>query len=147
MFRKYVANLLENPCRRAISIKLRSNFIEIALRRGCSPVNLLHISRTPFPRNTSGWLLLILNSSPGLFKYSSTNGIIGLSASSCSSVPSIDLLFLLFLVSSPSFTSSPVSLEVYKKKHSIAFRIIAFAQGIVFKFRFSNFASHTNISD
>ena len=25
---------------------------------GCSPVNLLHISRTPFPNNTSGWLLL-----------------------------------------------------------------------------------------
>ena len=25
---------------------------------GCSPVNLLHIFRIPFPRNTSGWLLL-----------------------------------------------------------------------------------------
>ena len=34
------------------------NFIEIALRRGCSPVNLLHIFRTPFPKNTSKWLLL-----------------------------------------------------------------------------------------
>ena len=34
------------------------NFIEIALWHGCSPVNLLHIFRTPFPRNTSGWLLL-----------------------------------------------------------------------------------------
>ena len=31
--------------------------IEIALRHGCSPVNLLHIFRTSFPRNTSGWLL------------------------------------------------------------------------------------------
>ena len=30
----------------------------IALRHGCSPVNLLHIFRTPFPRNTYGWLLL-----------------------------------------------------------------------------------------
>ena len=30
----------------------------IALRHGCSPVNLLHIFRTAFPRNTSGWLLL-----------------------------------------------------------------------------------------
>ena len=38
--------------------KVASNFIEIALRHGCSPVNLLHIFRTPFPRNTSGWLLL-----------------------------------------------------------------------------------------
>ena len=25
---------------------------------GCSPVNLLYILRTPFPKNTSGWLLL-----------------------------------------------------------------------------------------
>ena len=48
----------EQPCRSAISITLQSNFIEIALRHGCSPVNLLHIFRTPFPRNTSGWLLL-----------------------------------------------------------------------------------------
>ena len=49
----------EHPCRNVISIKLQSSFIEIALRHGCSPVNLLHIFRTPFPRNTSGWLLLI----------------------------------------------------------------------------------------
>ena len=28
----------EHPCRNAISIKLLSNFIEIALRHGCSPV-------------------------------------------------------------------------------------------------------------
>ena len=27
---------------------LQSNFIEITLRHGCSPVNLLHIFRTPF---------------------------------------------------------------------------------------------------
>ena len=39
---------------------LQSNFIEIALRHGCSPVNLLHIFRTPFPKNTSGRLLLHL---------------------------------------------------------------------------------------
>ena len=48
----------EHPCRSAISIKLQSNFIEITLRHGCSPVNLLHISRTPFLKNTSGRLLL-----------------------------------------------------------------------------------------
>ena len=36
----------------------QSNFIEITLRHGCSPINLLHIFRTPFPRNTSGRLLL-----------------------------------------------------------------------------------------
>ena len=46
----------EHSCRSAISIKLQSNFIEIALEHGCSPVNLLQIFRTPFPRNTSGWL-------------------------------------------------------------------------------------------
>ena len=34
--------------------KLQSNFLEITLRYGCSPANLLHIS--PFPRNTSVWL-------------------------------------------------------------------------------------------
>ena len=43
-----------------IPIKLLCNFVEITLRDGCSPVNLLHIFRTPFPKNTSGWLLLIL---------------------------------------------------------------------------------------
>ena len=30
----------------------------MALRHGCSPVSLLHIFRTPFPKNTSGRLLL-----------------------------------------------------------------------------------------
>ena len=33
-------------------------FIEITLRRGFSPVNLLHISRTPFYKETSGGLHL-----------------------------------------------------------------------------------------
>ena len=50
----------EPPYRSAISIKLQSNFIEIALRHGYSPVNLLHIFRTLFPGNTSGWLLLYI---------------------------------------------------------------------------------------
>ena len=43
-----------------ISIKLLCNFIVITLRHGYSPVNLLHISRTPFAKNTSGGLLLHL---------------------------------------------------------------------------------------
>ena len=38
--------------------KVAQNFTEITLRHGCSPVNLLHILRTPFTKNTSGWLLL-----------------------------------------------------------------------------------------
>ena len=37
---------------------LLRNFIEIALRHGFSPVNFLHIFRTPFPKSTSGRLLL-----------------------------------------------------------------------------------------
>ena len=48
----------EHQRQRAISIKLQSNFTEIALLHGCSPVNLLHIFKTSFPKNTSGWLLL-----------------------------------------------------------------------------------------
>ena len=48
----------EHPYQRAISIKLLCNFIEIAIRHGCSPVNLLHIFRIPFSKNTSGKLLL-----------------------------------------------------------------------------------------
>ena len=43
----------EHPCRSAISIKLQINFVEITLRHGSSPV-------TPFPRNTSGQLLLVV---------------------------------------------------------------------------------------
>ena len=51
----------EHPCPSVISTKLQklqSNFIEITLRHGCSLVNLLHIFRGPFPKNTSGRLLL-----------------------------------------------------------------------------------------
>ena len=50
----------ERPCQSAISIKLQSNFIEIALWHGCFPVNLLHIFRTSSLKNTSGWLLLTI---------------------------------------------------------------------------------------
>ena len=38
--------------------KVACSFIETALRHERSPVNLLHIFRTPFPKNTSGWLRL-----------------------------------------------------------------------------------------
>ena len=48
----------EHPCRSVISIQLQGNFIEIALRHGCTAVNLLHFFRTPFLKNTSGRLLL-----------------------------------------------------------------------------------------
>ena len=49
----------EHPCRSVVSIKLLCDIIEFALRHRCSPVDLLHIFRTPFP-NTSRWLLLIV---------------------------------------------------------------------------------------
>ena len=51
----------EQPCRSTLSVKLQSNFIEISLQHRCSPVNLLHIFRTHFYKNTSGWLLLGLS--------------------------------------------------------------------------------------
>ena len=47
----------EHPRGSTISIKVQRNFIEMALRRGCFPVTLLHIFRTPFPKNTFGGLL------------------------------------------------------------------------------------------
>ena len=48
----------ERPCRSVISIMLLYNCIEITLWYWCSSLNLLHIFRTPFSKNTSGWLLL-----------------------------------------------------------------------------------------
>ena len=53
----------EHPCRSVISMKLQSNFIEITLRHGCSPINLLHFFRTPFYKNTSRWLLQSISES------------------------------------------------------------------------------------
>ena len=44
-----------------ISIKLQCNFIEMTLLRQCSPVNLLHIFRTPLNKNRQeGMLLLVI---------------------------------------------------------------------------------------
>ena len=47
----------EHPYESVISLKLLCNFIEIALRHGCSPVNLLYICCIPlvFPV-FSGWI-------------------------------------------------------------------------------------------
>ena len=47
----------EHLCRSVVSIKLRNNFIETTLWHGCS-VNLPHICRTSFPKNSYGRLLL-----------------------------------------------------------------------------------------
>ena len=46
---------------------MKINFIEITLLHGCSPVNLLHIFRTTFPKNTSGGLLLYMNIEKSIF--------------------------------------------------------------------------------
>ena len=48
-------DLYQKQPSRSVKVKL---LIEITLRHGCSPVNLLHIFRTPFSMNTSGTLLL-----------------------------------------------------------------------------------------
>ena len=52
---KYAANLQRNT-----HVKVRSDMTEIALQHVCSPVNLLLIFRTPFPKNISGVLLLVI---------------------------------------------------------------------------------------
>ena len=38
--------------------KVDTKFIEITIRHGCSLINLLHIFRTGFYKNTSGGLIL-----------------------------------------------------------------------------------------
>ena len=48
----------QHPCRNVIPIKFLCNVIEITLRHGCSPVNLVHIFITP-PKIISGGLLLV----------------------------------------------------------------------------------------
>ena len=48
----------EQSCLCVISIMLQNNSIDITLRHGCSLINLLHIFRTAFFKNISGWLLL-----------------------------------------------------------------------------------------
>ena len=40
--------------------KVALRLIEVTLRHGCSPVNLLHIFRTPLTKNTSGRMLLFM---------------------------------------------------------------------------------------
>ena len=50
---KSAAELQENT-----HVEVPCSFIEITLCHGCSPINLLHIFRKPFPKNTSEGLLL-----------------------------------------------------------------------------------------
>ena len=55
----------EHTCRSVISKNLFCSLIEITLRHGCSPINLLYIFRTPFLKHTSIWLLLFLSLADG----------------------------------------------------------------------------------
>ena len=50
----------EHPWQSVISTKFLCKFIELTLKHGHSRVSLLHINRTPFPKNTSGRLPLSL---------------------------------------------------------------------------------------
>ena len=59
--RKFTA---EHQCQSEISIKLQSNFIEIALRHGYYPVNFLHIFRPTFPRKSLGSCFCRVQDSP-----------------------------------------------------------------------------------
>ena len=56
----YLFKLQKQPPRTAVKKRCSENMQQIyaALRHGCSPVDLLHIFKTPFPKNTPGWLLL-----------------------------------------------------------------------------------------
>ena len=55
VFWNYAANLQENT---HAEVWFQSSFIKITLWHGFTHVNLLHIFRTPFPKNNFGWLLL-----------------------------------------------------------------------------------------
>ena len=65
-------NVLQGP-EGTLQRKIQSNFIEITLRHGCSPVNLLHFFRTPFHKNISGGLLLQGKNKSKLAKISSNH--------------------------------------------------------------------------
>ena len=51
------------------------NFIEITLQHGCSPVNLLHIFRTPFYKNTYRELLLTTASTEAPVRFRLISGL------------------------------------------------------------------------
>ena len=56
---KVVLKICSKFTREHSSRSVICSFIEIALRHGCSLVNLLHIFRTPFLKNNSAWLRLL----------------------------------------------------------------------------------------
>ena len=60
VLRKRCSEKMQQICWRAPILKrdFKCVFNEITLWHGCSPVHLLHIFRTPFPKNISGRLFL-----------------------------------------------------------------------------------------
>ena len=60
----YVLEMPPSTCfiseKRKNTLLSTNTFTEITLRHECSPVNLLHIFRTPFLKNTYLWLLLFI---------------------------------------------------------------------------------------
>ena len=64
VLRKRFSENMQQICRRKpkpnCDFNLLCNFIEITLWYGCSPVNLLHIFKIHFPKNTPGRLLLLM---------------------------------------------------------------------------------------
>ena len=60
VLKKKCSENIQQIYRRTPMPKCGFNKVALTLRHGCSPVNLLHIFRTPFPRNTYGRLLLYL---------------------------------------------------------------------------------------
>ena len=53
-----VEHIHKQPPRGVLNKRCSQNMQQIyTLRHGCSPVDFLHIFRTPFSQNTSGWLL------------------------------------------------------------------------------------------
>ena len=103
---------------------------------GCPPVSLLHIFRTSFPKNTSGWLLLY-NSTKQLLKNNNINAYVfgtalrdlltngrgngrdillyGPANSEKTSVLNLSLLFLKYLLTNPA--TSKLLLEQKKQKY------------------------------
>ena len=59
VFRKRFSEKIQQIYRRTPMLKCDFNKVEITLHHRCSPVNLLYIFRTPFPKNTCGGLLLL----------------------------------------------------------------------------------------
>ena len=57
--KQYLIRLLRSSSPEVFLGKLYCNFIEIRLRHGCSTINLLHIFRTPFHKNTLERLLTL----------------------------------------------------------------------------------------